>query len=259
MNDALISQIEELGLSNKEARVYIANLTLGPAGVQQIADTSGIKRVTTYVILESLVNLGLVSQTTKAKKTFFNAEAPENLGRLLEKREQSLKDQKQQLEDLLPQLKDLKSIPAIAPVIKFYEGTEGIHTVVRAIFEESKKTGLKEIYAVTNRDQLYNVFPDIGAMRTNPDRLASGFHSKVLFTTTDEALKKVSDVGKNRESRYVSPGTFPINGDMTIVGDKVTIVSLDKSTPVAVVIDSAELVQTFTTLFKLAWQAAASL
>jgi sugar-specific transcriptional regulator TrmB len=256
MNDALISQIEELGLSNKEARVYIANLTLGPAGVQQIADTSGIKRVTTYVILEALVNLGLVSQTNKAKKTFFNAEAPENLRRLIEKREQSLEDQKQQLDELLPQLKELKSVSRVAPVIKFYEGAEGIHTVIWTIFEESKKTGLKEIYAVTNRDQLYNVFPDIGAMRTNPARLASGFHSKVLFTTSDEALKNVSDVGKNRESRYIPPDTFPINGDMTIIGDKVAIVSFDKSIPVAVVIDSSELVRTFTTLFMLAWQTA---
>jgi sugar-specific transcriptional regulator TrmB len=51
MNEELIGQIEELGLSNKEARVYVANLMLGPAGVQQIADASGIKRVTTYVIL----------------------------------------------------------------------------------------------------------------------------------------------------------------------------------------------------------------
>ena len=119
MNEDLVRQVEELGLSNKEARVYIANLMLGAAGVQQIADTSGIKRVTTYVILESLVNLGLVSQTTHAKKTLFNAEAPDNLQRLLEKREQSLRDQKQHLRDLLPHLKKLKTLTKTAPTVKF--------------------------------------------------------------------------------------------------------------------------------------------
>src|SRR4051812_25054594 len=83
MNDELIASIEDLGLSQKEARVYLANLMLGPATVQKIADQSGIKRVTTYVILESLNNLGLVSQSTKGKKTYFVAEEPSHLRRLL--------------------------------------------------------------------------------------------------------------------------------------------------------------------------------
>src|SRR5947209_5718152 len=129
MDDQLISQVEELGLSNKESRVYVANLMLGAAGVQQIADASGIKRVTTYVILESLVSLGLVSQTTKAKKTLFNAESPENLRRLLDKKEQSIKEQKHQLEELLPQLGKLSTLPKDVPSVKFYDGAESIQTI----------------------------------------------------------------------------------------------------------------------------------
>src|SRR6266699_2317106 len=103
MNDQqLISHVEELGLSNKEARVYLASLALGPSPVQKIADDSGIKRVTTYVILESLVGLGLVSQTSKGKKTYFIAEDPINLERLLDKREQEIQDQKHNFSQILP-------------------------------------------------------------------------------------------------------------------------------------------------------------
>jgi sugar-specific transcriptional regulator TrmB len=253
MNEQLISQIEELGLSNKEARVYVANLMLGPAGVQQIADASGIKRVTTYVILESLVGLGLVSQTTKAKKTLFNAEAPENLSRLLERREDQLKEQKQQLKALMPELTSLKSLPKESPDVKFYDGAEGIKTVVKSFIAESKATGVKELYGMSNLDQLYSFFPEISAAESNPDRVRAGLHSKIIYTTIRGQIYQPYDSQKNREAKYVSPDDYVINGDMGIVGDRVAMVSLTGPKPVGLIITNHELAQSMKSLFEMAW------
>src|SRR4051812_6506264 len=100
MNEQMIRQIEEFGLSEKEARVYLASLMLGPAGVQRIADQAGIKRVTTYVILESLIHVGLVSQSLRGKKTFFVAEDPVSLQRLLEKKQREIADQQRQFDSI---------------------------------------------------------------------------------------------------------------------------------------------------------------
>jgi sugar-specific transcriptional regulator TrmB len=254
MNEDLIKHVEELGLSNKEARVYIANLMLGPAGVQQIADTSGIKRVTTYVILEALVNLGLVSQTSHAKKTLFNAEAPDNLHRLLEKREQSLRDQKQQLEELLPQLKKLKTLPKTTPTIKFYDGNEGIRTVVKTVIQESKEAGVKQVYGVSNLDELHTVFPEIAAAETNPDRVSAGIRSRIIYTSDRGPIYEQGDTNKLRESRYVSSEDYPIHGDMAIVGDRVAMVSFAGIQPIGVIIQSPELSQMLLNLFNLAWE-----
>lgn len=254
MNEDLIKHVEELGLSNKEARVYIANLMLGPAGVQQIADTSGIKRVTTYVILEALINLGLVSQTSHAKKTLFNAEAPDNLRRLLEKREQSLHDQKQQLEELLPQLKNLKTLPKDAPSVKFYDGAEGIRTVVKTFIRESQEAGIKEAYGVSNLDELHAVFPEIAAAEANPDRLKAGIRSRIIYTSAQGPILTKGDADHLRESRYVDMKDYPINGDMGIVGDRVAMVSLVGAQPIGVIIKSQELTRMLTSLFDLAWE-----
>lgn len=256
MNEQLISQVEDLGLSNKEARVYVANLMTGPAGVQQIADASGIKRVTTYVILESLVNLGLVSQTSKAKKTLFNAESPENLRRLLEKKEQSLAEQKQSLGDLIPELKHLTSIPQDAPVVKLYDSAEGIQTLVRDYLSEYvKKHGTKTIYGLSNTDRLREFFPHF-TEGANPDRLAAKIESRMIYTSTEGAVMKGSDESHNRTSRYLPPEKFPMNCDFTIIGDSVVMLSLSGNKPIGIAIQSAEIAEGMRVLFNLSWVAA---
>ena len=256
MNDQLISQVEELGLSNKEARVYIANLMLGAAGVQQIADTSGIKRVTTYVILESLVNLGLVSQTIKAKKTLFNAESPENLRRLLEKREQSIQEQKSQLDYLLPQLKSLKTLAKDIPSVRSFDGEEGIRTIHKLYFTELKDSGIKMAYGISNNDHVHAFFPEIAANSGNPARLALGIKSKFLYTSSKGPIYRDTDKDKNRESRFVPYDKYPIEGDISIKGDNVIILSLVGRKPSGIVVQNQEFARTMLSLFNLAWESA---
>jgi HTH-type transcriptional regulator, sugar sensing transcriptional regulator len=256
MNEDLIKQVEDLGLSNKEARVYLANLMLGAAGVQQIADLSGIKRVTTYVILEALVNLGLVSQTSHAKKTLFNAESPENLRRLLEKREQSIQEQKEQLNDLLPELGKLKTLPKDAPSVKFYDGAEGIRSVTQTLFTEIQGQDIDYVYGISNLDDLHQFFPEIAQQEANPSRLKSGFKSKFLYTTKRGAIYKDSDAASHRISRYLPLEKFNFEGDISIWGDYVVYLSLRGARPIGVVIKSHELAESMIALFELSWAAA---
>lgn len=257
MNDQLISQVEDLGLSNKEARVYVANLMTGPAGVQQIADASGIKRVTTYVILESLVNLGLVSQTTKAKKTLFNAESPANLRRLLDKREQSILDQKQSLEELIPELSNLTTVPKDAPSVKLYDGVEGLQSLIRDyISEHGKKDGVRTVYGMSNLDLLYKLFPKIEENEGNADRFKTNVSSKFLYSTDKGAILADTDKQRNRESRWLPAREFPITCDISIVGDSVVLMSLEGTRPIGVTIQSGEIANSLKTVFDLAWRSA---
>jgi HTH-type transcriptional regulator, sugar sensing transcriptional regulator len=256
MDEQLISQVEDLGLSNKEARVYVASLMLGPSPVQKIADFAAVKRVTAYVILESLVNLGLVSQTTKGKKTLFTAEEPVTLKRLLTKKEQALAEQKSNLESLLPELLKLKSLPNESPEVKFYDSAEGIRSIMASFLSQSKTEGLEMIYGITNVDQLFEFFPDISQSHSNPDRLAAGLPSKVVYTSTQGPVYAATDKEKNRQSRFVPYEKFPINGDITIVGDRIVMLSLTGTRPIGITIKSRELAQSMMGLFNLAWETA---
>ncbi len=256
MNEELITQIEDLGLSEKEARVYVANLMLGPATVQKIADQANIKRVTTYVILESLAGLGLVSQTNQGKKTLFTAEDPISLKRLLDKKQQELKEQKQGFESILPELLNLKNIPADSPSVMFYDSAEGI----RSIFASFLATHRKEIdmvYGVSNLDQLHEFFPEIRSEFVNPERLRSSIPSKFLYTTVRGPIYKDTDKEANRVSRWVPPEKYPFNGDINVVGNYIVMVSLSGAKPIGITIQSKELARGLRAMFDLAWESAA--
>lgn len=255
MNEQLIGQIEELGLSNKEARVYVACLTLGASPVQKIADQAGIKRVTAYVILESLVSLGLVSQSVKGKKTFFNAEEPSNLRRLLDKREQELKEQKQNFEQVLPELLGLKQLPKESPNVKYYEGAEGIRSLFSTFFSTYRGSD-KQTQGISNLDQLYAFFPEMEEAGANPERVRQGLKSRFLYTTLRGPIYKSQDKRFNRESRFVPLDKYPLNGDMSIIGDFVVILSLTGSQPLGVTIQSQEIADGMRAIFQMAWDLA---
>src|SRR3990167_6712494 len=84
-----IKELMSLGLKDKEVVVYLSCLELGPSPAQVIAKKAGVVRATTYVILEELMNMGLVTKYKEGKKTMFSAEAPRQLLRLLERQEEA--------------------------------------------------------------------------------------------------------------------------------------------------------------------------
>ena len=53
-NDKLVKILENLGLSDNEARVYLASLSLGSTTIMKIAQTAEIKRTTVYSVIDSL-------------------------------------------------------------------------------------------------------------------------------------------------------------------------------------------------------------
>ena len=80
--------LQELGLTEGEAKVYEALLTLGNSTVGPIVKESGVAYSNAYEILERLMEKGLVSYNLKEKTKFFQAAEPTRLREYLEKQEE---------------------------------------------------------------------------------------------------------------------------------------------------------------------------
>jgi predicted transcriptional regulator len=252
----LISHIEELGLSNKEARVYVASLRVGPASVQRLADQSGIKRVTTYVVLESLIGLGLVSQSTKGKKTIFIPEEPSNLQRLIEKKEAEVSSQRKNFISILPQMEELGSGVQDGTTVRVYDSADGIKSLMRTFIREGQEAGSEMVYGFSNQDQVFQHFPEFRHTRSNPERTNARIRSQFLYTSSEGPIMKEYDGHANRESRWLPLEEYPVQGDFTVVGSKIMMLSFEGKHPVGITIESAELAQGLRVAFELAWQAA---
>src|SRR5689334_22685697 len=100
----MLKELEDIGLSEKEARVYLAALELGRTTAEKLATQAKVNRSTTYVQLESLMQKGLMSTYVEGKKTYFAPESPEFLRQVFVKQQAELAAKKGGLEQILPEL-----------------------------------------------------------------------------------------------------------------------------------------------------------
>ncbi len=91
MEEELFETLKSIGLTNGEARVYIALLSLGTSTVSPIVKLSGISSSKVYFILNRLAVKGLVSMSIKEKNRIYSATEPERILDYLEEREKIIK------------------------------------------------------------------------------------------------------------------------------------------------------------------------
>jgi predicted transcriptional regulator len=143
--DILIVSLRTTGLSENEARVYLATLSLGPASVLKIAKKSGIPRSSLYYILENLTKKGLIAQETRGFKIVFVAEDPRKLKSILELHTE-------QFDRNLPSLLALHNARGTDDVLKRYDGVSQIKLVYEQILKEAKP---RDYYLVISNADLF--------------------------------------------------------------------------------------------------------
>jgi HTH-type transcriptional regulator, sugar sensing transcriptional regulator len=114
--------LQNYGLNNKEAEIYLAALELGKATGFQIYKKTRIKKPTVYYHLDELYKRGFLSFTSQGNKKYYVAEDPEKI-------KKDLEDKLSSFEDLLPQLRSIYNVSGSKPKIRFYEGREGLKEV----------------------------------------------------------------------------------------------------------------------------------
>ena len=80
-------QLQQLGLTEGESKVYEALLSLGSSTVGPIVKKSGVAYSNIYEILNRLLEKGFVSFVTKEKTKYFQAAEPTRIKDYLEKQE----------------------------------------------------------------------------------------------------------------------------------------------------------------------------
>lgn len=170
--------LKKLDFDEKEIRVYLILLSLGPAPVRKIAQTSGINRGTSYDILKKLMGHGLVGYFQKAKKQYFVAEDPIRLEHLLVNRLSDLAELKEIIKLSLPELRSLYNKGGEKPVVHYFEGAAGVRQILNDVLETAVKSEKKRYFVYSSsgfRDHLYKKFPNF-----TKERINRGIHCDVV-------------------------------------------------------------------------------
>ena len=236
-------QLELIGLSQKEARLYMAALPLGPFTVADISKKSGIKRPTCYIVLDELIRRGLVSVTPRAKKRLYKIESPEAL----------IRQAKQTLnyaEKLVPSLRSMLKQGEEIPTMKFYYGQKGIQN----IYEESLRPGNKIIHYIGSSGPQIEMAGEEFMRHFVEERVRRGIKSMSIRMRRTEVEADIFIGQKEllREIRYAPDDIF-IPDTVYMFSNKIAFISTTKGN-FGFMIESPELYQTILGLFQALWR-----
>ena len=231
------AELRYYGLSEKEIKVYLANLKLGPSTANALAVEADIRRSTTYEILESLKAKGLVSVFTKDKKYYFEAAQPKRLVSLL-------KEKERRINSILPKLEELKKLITEKPVAELYIGKAGVKTIFEEIIMEAKEVLTFSSLDVHHKLRFY--FPNYIKRR-----IKEGIHAKVIVARSPITEEhKRHEKRDNRELRFIKND---FKSSVFIYGNKAAFITLTEEEIIGVRITSKVIVDTQRQLFETIW------
>lgn len=247
MNSILESKLKDIGLGEKEAKVYLAAMDLGPATAKQIAQKASVNRATTYVQIESLTEKGLMSSFDKGKKTFFNAESPERLFRFIEKQKNETLEKENILKETLGELKNVFDYSGERPRVRFFEGKEGL----KIMQDDFLKTKDKKIEIIYHRDIIEKIFSEDERKLYYQQRIDKKIYARVLYTGKKGKL----EISPLTARLWLPEEKFSFSSDITIYGDKIAFVAFEKRS-IGIIIESKTIANTLRTIFNLTWETA---
>lgn len=250
----MLDELTKIGLSSNEARTYLALLELGSATAQEIARKSGIKRATTYVQLEALSKIGLVTSFEKASerkngasKTYFRAEDPEHLTKIIERGKKLSEERGRALSEILPDLGKLYLSSGERPRVRFFDGVEGLRTMQG----EFLKSGADNVDSFSSADDIARIFPQPEEYISK--KIKKQIKLRLIYTSAKGAFLKSSDAESLRESRYVASDKFPVSCDISIYKNTVSV-SVLKNHIFGVLIENKEIADSMRSFFTMAWE-----
>ncbi len=245
--EALIEQLKGLNFTEKEARVYLTLLELGPSTPYKIAKRARLKRPTAYVITEELVEKGLILQVTGEKNKIYIACSPETYFENIEQKFRTAKK-------ILPELMALQRKTSEKPNILYFEGVEGMKQAYEYRLKEFHHSEIVGFFA-----RMKEVSPELHAEVFMPFNKYKKIHGINVrgFTANDPELAPYkqfwTSTGEEGKilARFLPQEVYSADTSLEIFGWGVRIAIMDSRQ--ALIIESQKFATSMKEIFELLW------
>lgn len=235
--------LQTIGLNDKESAVYTALLQIGRSSAYGIALKSGLKKPTTYVVLEELIKKGLVYEVPRIRKKLYIAKSPEQAFVFAEEK---LNLAKRKLPELLAMSKGEKTKVNTL----YFEGVGGIKQLLEYRIKELNGKELVGFWATDRAapKELQDYFKyEYGEKNKNHHISMRG------IVPADEKLRHYRDTDAiyNRQMKVVPSEQYSSEVAIDTVGDVVRI--QDYKNLQGIVIENTDVAKTVREIFEMAW------
>ena len=233
-----IKILEDSGLTNTEAKVYLMLLKSGSSLAGRITQETGIHRRSVYDALERLIEKGLVSYIKTNNRKYFQAEDPKRLADILKEKENTLSI-------VMPELEAMRKFVPEAKETLFYKG----RFALRAIFNDQIEEG-KEILVVGGSENV-NEIMGYYFMHYDKERKKKGIKVRIIFKESARKTDYVKTIPLADIRFLPDKSSSPLA--INIYGDKTAMI-LWTQEPIGILIKEKTVAEGYRRYFEVLWQ-----
>jgi sugar-specific transcriptional regulator TrmB len=241
--------LNSIGYSEKEAKVYISLLQLGPQPASIIAQKSNLNRSSCYHTLQELSKKGLVSTHTQKSIQYYSAASPEKILDNLESEEQKIISKKRKLNQNLNKLNDLKPTNTVIPKIQFFTGFEGLKTAY-----QDTLTAETEILSFGGVEQMPPEVSQYIFKHYVPERIKRGIKIKIITPDEPKIYEFRNKNHAHLRELKVSPMNLDLKIEINIYNQKVAFMSYGDGDYSGVIIENNKISDALRKIHLLLWQ-----
>ncbi len=238
-------ELELIGLSPNEAKIYETLLRLGETNVTEITNKSGIHRRNVYDTLTRLIEKGLVFQVFQKKENLYQAVDPRKCLELLKEREKAFTK-------ILPGLEYFQKHETQDEAAFIYRGLEGYKNYVRDLIRTCDDTyflGAKFNWGTPGTESLLKQYND--AMKRAKKKQQTLFDPRVKELIPKKDYEKVRAY-KFLPEKYETPGVMDVFGEYVVTFRSMDIGSFGEDGTIFV-LKNQDLADSYRVWFRFIW------
>lgn len=235
-----VQKLTVLGLTAKEAAVYLACLGLGESTVVAISEQARLPKTTAYEMLDRLKRRGLISVYRRKGKRYFAVTSPQAL-------QDRAEEQTRVISGLLPELNSLYRSAARHSQVRFYEGEEGVRIVTKEILREAKN-----LIGIGSAEDIFSHPPEL-FMNFIRERVKRRIPVRVIYTPSPAARERQAADSRELKQTKIVKSDFPFTSLLLLWEGKFCLITLQNDYQVAVVEDK-DMTAMIRAMWELIWQ-----
>ena len=239
--------LTDLGLSEHEALVYIASLSLGPTTILKLSEASEVKRTTVYSVVEALQHKGLMSIEVRGFKQLYVAENPEKLEAMIQAKRAELKSS-------MPEFQALFNLKGGESFIRYYEGLEAVKNIYTQITKDCRPH--EEILVISDQESWFKSNP-VFFHKYLLERAQSNIKARKLLVPSEDINNNRWGTEAYNEEIRLLPAETKLVTNLVITPRKVLIHQLVPPV-LAIEIENLSVVQMNKEMFEIMWKSANS-